>query len=104
MSTSREDMKTAAFVIGQQLADGAGDFYDVVAELVAGYCEGYSVQDASDAHYRTAIGALAELASVSGNVLEGIVAEAREKHVSWSVIGDGLDVSKQAAQQKYGSK
>lgn len=35
--------------------------------------------------------------------VERIVAEARVVGVPWSVIADGLGVSKQAAQQRYGS-
>lgn len=34
---------------------------------------------------------------------ERIVVEARMAGVPWSVIGDGLGVSRQAAQQHYGS-
>lgn len=103
-TTERDLLKSRAYMAGQLLGEGAGDFYDVVAELAAGYASGVGVVNESEHHYKTVIAALNELQSVAGHVLEGIISDARDHSVSWSVIGDGLDVSKQAAQQKYGGK
>jgi hypothetical protein len=101
---TREELKAAAFELGAMLAT-VGDFYDVAEELAKGYAAGVMQADTlPERIVSLEMGALNELQSVAASVLGWRVDDARKLHLSWSDIGDVLDVSKQAAQQKYGPK
>lgn len=51
---------------------------------------------------RSQLAALNELRSVAGNVMEWRVEDARASLWSWSEVGEALEISKQAAQQRFG--
>jgi len=99
MSTS-EEVKAAAHQLGAMLAEAHADFYDVVEAFSEGYAEGRAAT--GERVFLVKLGALNELQSVSNNTITDYVQDARAAHVSWSQIGDALDVSRQAAQQRYG--
>lgn len=104
MSKTREELKQAAFELGAMLAQ-VGDFYDVAEELAKGYASVVAQQDVRPERIvRLELGALNELQSVANSIMAWRVEDARKLYLSWSDIGDVLDVSKQAAQQKYGAK
>lgn len=102
MST-REELKAAAYELGKMLA-GVGDFYDVAEELAKGYAAGVAGSETSRHGIRSQIGALNELQSVANSVIEWRVDDARGMYLTWEEIGEALDTSKQAAQQKYGKR
>lgn len=56
----------------------------------------------SAAHIFSQLCALNELRSVAGNLIQWRVDDARERGMSWQDIGDALEISRQAAQQRYG--
>lgn len=45
--------------------------------------------------------ALHELQSVSGNLIAELVGNARARYWTWEMIGEALEISKQAAQQRF---
>lgn len=57
-----------------------------------------------DAAHLRAIIAAAEQVEAAQEQLADVVAEARRGGTSWTVIGAGLGVSKQAAQQRFGRR
>lgn len=57
----------------------------------------------SKAHLRWQLVASNELSSVAQNWRAQLVVDAREEHWTWQEIGDALEITRQAAQQRYGS-
>lgn len=102
--SARDKLKVTAANAGARLGQGAGDFYDVVEALAAGYVSGIGAEPGTAHAVKMKMAALNELVSVAGNVLAGVVAEERELGMPWSEIGDALEITRQAAQQKYGKK
>lgn len=99
--TTKEEVQALAHRLGVMLTEGGGaDFYDVAEGLSAGYAEGH----AAIGHrvLLSRISALNELQSVSNNTINEYVKDARAESLSWTRIGDALDTSRQAAQQRYG--
>lgn len=100
MDDNKQAVKDWAKQLGMMLAEGNADFYDVVEA----FSEGYALAEGSTDKAKgilTQIGALHELQSVANNTVRDYVDDARAEHASWTQIGDALDTSKQAAQQKY---
>lgn len=56
----------------------------------------------SKEYLRQCLIALNELRSVSANVIPWRVDDAKNSGMLWSEIGDALEITKQAAQQRYG--
>jgi hypothetical protein len=99
---TRSDLRLAARALGELLAE-VGDFYDVAEELAIGYANVMMQADTKpERRAMLQLGALNELQSVAANVMEWRVDDARELDVPWSEIGDCLEITRQAAQQKYG--
>jgi hypothetical protein len=57
----------------------------------------------SKSHLRWQLVAANELSSVATNWRAQLVVDAREEHWTWQEVGDALEISRQAAQQRYGS-
>jgi hypothetical protein len=100
---TKEDLVTAAFALGDMLSK-VGDFYDVAEALAAGWAAGVGAEAGGVRSILSQLGALNELQSVSNEVMGWRVDDARAALVSWSDIGDVLEISKQAAQQRWGKK
>lgn len=101
---SRDDLRLAARALGEMLSH-VGDFYDVAEEIAIGYANESKQEDASRERFLSLkLGALNELQSVANNVMEWVVDDMRDEHMSWQQVGDVLDVSRQAAQQRFGPK
>ena len=75
---------------------------DVVAEPFAGSDQGAGYPR-TKGHLRWQLVAANELRSVANNWVAQLVVDAREEHWAWSEIGDALEITRQAAQQRYGS-
>jgi|GEM_PF-6555117 len=100
---TREELKAAAFELGRMLAQ-VGDFYDVAEELAKGYADDRMQEGPSDERrVQLQIGALNELQSVSNEIISWRVDDGRKLFMSWTQIGDALDTSRQAAQQRFGA-
>ena len=80
----------------------SGPGADVVVEPFGGAAQGAGYPR-TKGHLRWQLVAANELRSVTDNWVGQLVTDAREEHWSWSEVGDALEVSKQAAQQRYGS-
>lgn len=102
--TKTHRLQAAARLVGEMLAE-AGDFYDVVENICIGYANvTYSPDSLSErSHLGWQLIAANELRSVADNWTAQLVTEAREEHWTWAAIGDALEVTRQAAQQRYGS-
>lgn len=102
---TREELVRAAVKLGRMMATGQGDFYDIVEGLASGYAIGIGGADVTpERAVALSIGALNELQSVANSVIAWRVDDARELHMPWSEIGDVLEMTKQAAQQRFGKK
>jgi hypothetical protein len=101
---SRMDLQIAARKLGALISQ-VGDFYDVAEDIARGYADYHAGNDTSpERRLPLQLSALNELQSVANNVIEWRVDDARDAYLSWEKIGDALDISRQAAQQKYGAK
>ena len=100
---TREEVKLAAHQLGTLLIESNANFYDVAEALAEGYAaESAKYESLPLITVLSKIAALNELQSVSNNTIKDYVADARAGFASWTQIGDALDVTKQAAQQRYG--
>lgn len=100
--TTREELKELARKIGAALNEGPCDFYDVADAIAEGFAESAGRENGTGHWHRLRIEALNELSSTASNLIPESVSEARAAGASWVTIGNALDVSKQAAQQRYG--
>lgn len=100
MNTSgftKDQLIQAAHALGRMHAETRmGDFYDIVDGFTKGYAE------AEADVYKWQLVALSELRAVVEDMTQWRVDDAREAGQSWQQIGDALEISRQAAQQKYG--
>lgn len=105
--TTREELREAARKLGAMMAEHVGDFYDVAENLAAGYAESLAAhlkpesQEYAERSIQCQLGALNELQSVSNTVIGWRVDDAREAFMSWEKIGDALDISRQAAHERF---
>lgn len=110
-----DQLRLAAHALGR-MAALVGDFYDVLEEFARGYAtRSYSTPESGvdspsvelskkHAYIRLQIGALNEARSVAQELIAWRVDDARDAFMSWQVIGEALEISKQAVQQRYGPK
>jgi hypothetical protein len=110
---TRSDLQLAARRLGELAGHHVGDFFDIVEEIARGYAEhleptpkSFRNQHEHDQHrerrVRLQLNALNEMQLVARDVIEWRVDDARELRMSWQQIGDALEMSRQAAQQRYG--
>lgn len=99
--TTREELKEAAFALGKMMAE-VGDFYDVAEPFAEGYGVGTEKAGAVETFIPAQLTALNSLQTAAQTVIAWRVEEARASEVSWSKIGEALDMSKQGAQQRFG--
>lgn len=99
----RDTIRKMARRLGEMLAAEHADFYDVVESFTQGYGVGGG---SGEREYRISreLAALNALRLAAAEVIDWRVEEARDERMSWSQIGGALEMSKQAAQQKYGTK
>lgn len=105
--TTREELKEAARKLGAMMAEHVGDFYDVVEMIAVGYGEELAKhhpvdsQEYNERHVSCQLSALNELQSVANTVIGWKVEDGRGLHMSWQSIGDALDISRQAAHERF---
>lgn len=96
---TKAEIVTVAEQLGRMIAESDfGDFYDVVAGVAAGY----GMVHQNDMHLPALVAAFS-IRAAADSVTGWRVDDAREEGASWSQIGGALGMSKQSAQQKYGS-
>lgn len=106
--TNKEQVAEAAFQLGRLLADG-GDFYDVAENFAQGWADaqagrGDGGQDAAARHVLVQLTALDALQAAAREIIGWRVDDARIIGVPWESIGQSLDMTKQAAQQRFKQK
>lgn len=84
------------------MVEAGGDFYDVAENFAEGYTVGSGQTHAVKPAVLAQISALDGLQRAANQVIEWRVEDARTSSTSWSKIGDALDTSKQAVQQRFG--
>ena len=101
--TTKDDVKNAAWALGKLMAEcDLADDYDLLEELVQGYATGMGKATETERFLLAQITALHSIQSAAETIIAWRVDDAREGITSWSKIGDALDMSKQAAQQRFG--
>lgn len=96
---TKDQVKATAQLLGVMLAQGVGDFYDVAESLADGYG---SINNGPEHQGYRKLVALHALTAAAEEVKGWVVEDAREALMPWSKIGEALDMSKQAAQQRWG--
>jgi hypothetical protein len=108
---TKQEIQAAAYKLGRMLGESDfGDFYDVVEGVIDGYVHAEPLDSdqvwKAEADRYGAISrrlySLHGLRAAAETVIGESVEDARDVRMTWQEIGDALDVSKQAAQQKYG--
>ena len=96
--TTKQELHDAAFKLGQMMAE-VGDSYDVAESLAAGYAAG--MVDQQPTPLLAQLTALNELSSAAREVIRWRVDDARAEFVSWEKIGGALDMTRQAAHERF---
>ena len=95
---TKEELKNAAQLLGRLMATAeTGDDYDALEELAEGYAA-----ETDGENLAAQLEILNSIQATARTIIDYRVADARDAGLSWSKIGDALDMSKQAAQQRFG--
>lgn len=98
--TRDEQIISQAEELGRMLAS-SGSFANVAKSITRGFAEAQTEEAQRRAHLAL-LGAEA-LVRGSETARRWVVQDARDTGLPWSTVGEALEISKQGAQQRYGT-
>jgi len=96
-----EQIISQAEELGRMLAS-SGSFANVAKSIARGFAEAQTGEEAQRRAHLALLGAEA-LVRGSETARGWVVQDARDVGLSWSTVGEALEISKQGAQQRYGT-